>query len=631
MRRCIGLFAVVVLLSGCTWIQVREVRPQLPPGAWPGDGYAQRVSTWDRTGRNADNIWILPGQTATLADIKGPGIIRRIWMTANQKEPIGRILVIRMYWDDSEIPAVEAPFGDFFGVGNGMQANVNSWPITVVSNGRSCNSWWPMPFAKRARITVTNNHPESTVGFYCHVDYLALDRPPADPERFHAQYRQAYPADFPENYTILETTGHGRYAGCVFSVESTKPGWWGEGDDLIEVDDHEPMRGTGTEEYFGEGWGVYEHDALWHGTTVSEGWTSASLRSSMYRFHIFDPIPFRKKIKVSIEHGSQNDRADNLSSVAFWYQVPPTSVFPPLPPVEERMIGMNRAAFVLMQAWYHAISGEPGGRQKLAKLRSVAKSEENAALVEGLIPYMDGVASPSDEALDKVDEHLKRLRTIVEAQPEEERFKPAKMRWPTDDDNPVPSDTVRTMWTLERARHDLARRVALKQGLRPGDEIVVEVRDRLGRLTPPPTYEDTPDFTNSSVKVGDTHLMGYAARFTYGKADPSWARFTPDFPRAGRYEVLVTFCYGANAADTRYEIRHADGVEIKPLEQRGRPGTPGRNNRKWLSLGTYPFQAGQHPDRGSVTLHTSPGTAQPNKQFRYRAYADAARFVFVGE
>jgi hypothetical protein len=167
--------------------------------------------------------------------------------------------------------------------------------------------------------------------------------------------------------------------------------------------------------------------------------------------------------------------------------------------------------------------------------------------------------------------------------------------------------------------------------LRPGDEVVVEARDPLGRVTPPPAYEETKDFTNSYAKVVDAHLMGNGARFTYGKADPSWARFTPTLPRAGRYEVLTTFSYGANAADTRYEIRHADGVTVVPLEQRGRPGTPGRNDAVWHTLGTYRFDAGQSADKGSVTLHASPGTALPNKQFEYRAYADSIRFVFVGE
>jgi hypothetical protein len=351
----------------------------------------------------------------------------------------------------------------------------------------------------------------------------------------------------------------------------------------------------------------------------------------MYRFHILDPIPFREKIKVSIEHGTENNRADNLSSVAFWYQVPPASAFPELPAMEERVTGVDRAQLARARAWYYAMSSEPDARDKLVRMGKRARSEETAALVEGLMAYRDGVKNPSEETLREVERYVARLQAMVDALLERERFTPAKVNLPTDEDNPVPSGTVDALWTLERVRNELARQVALKRGLRAGDEIVVEARDRLGVVTPPPTYEETADFTNSYAKVTDTHLMGSGARFTYGGKDPSWARFTPTLPRAGRYEVLVTFSYGANAADTRYEIRSADGVKVVPLEQRGRPGTPGRNNRVWHSLGTYRFDAGQDAEKGSVTLHASPGTAPANKSFEYRAYADSVRFVFKGE
>jgi hypothetical protein len=631
MKRWLRLLIVPIILTGCAWVQMREVRPQLPPGAWQGDGYAQRISTWDRTGANADNIQILSGETQTLADIKGPGIIRHIWMTTNTPGPNGRTLVLRFYWDGSPTPAVEVPYGDFFALGNAMLADVNSWPITVTSRGRSCNCWWTMPFAKGVRITITNEGAESQTAFYCHVDYLALEKPPADPERLHAQYRQAYPADFPENYTILETAGRGRYAGCVMSVESTKPQWWGEGDDLIEVDDHEPIRGTGTEDYFCDAWGMHQHLTLWHGCPATEGFTSEGLRTTMYRFHILDPIPFREKIKVSIEHGTQNDRADNISSVAFWYQVPPASPFPALPLVEERIVGADRIMLVRQRAWQYAASGEADARDYLVRLRKRAKNEENAALMDGLIAYAEGLKEPTDAALANVEANLARLHNMVNAQPASEHFTARKINLPTDDDSPVPSATMEGFLALERARYDLARRVALKRGFRPGDEVVIEARDPLGRVTPPPAYQQTKDFTNSYAKVTDTHLMGNGARFTYGKADPSWARFTPALPRAGRYEVLTIFSYGANAADTRYEVRYADGATTVPLQQRGRPGTPGRNDAVWHSLGTYRFDAGQNPDKGSVTLHASPGTAIPNKQFEYRAYADSIRFVFKGE
>ncbi len=631
MKSLNKLFLALVLIAGCSRYNLPRWNPLHSPWIGSLPGHAVRISTWDKTGANRDSIKVLPGETVTLADVSGPGIIRRIWMTSNTKGPIGRTLVLRMYWDGLDTPAVEVPFGDFFGVGNGMEAEVYSWPITVVSRGRSRNCWWPMPFAKGARITITNEGTQPHSAFYCHIDYLALDEPPPTHERFHAQYRQAYPADFPGNYTILDTEGAGQYAGTVMSVAGTKPQWWGEGDELIEVDDYEPLHGTGTEDYFCDAWGMHTHSTLWHGSPVCEGYAETGLRTSMYRFHILDPIPFKKRIKVSIEHGTQNNRADNLSSVAFWYQVPPASFFPPLPPLENRLLGKERVTFVRKCAWQIATSESPEANQKLKRLLSLAKMPENKTLVEGLLVYVDGLQSPTDSVINNLDKVLTRLDELVNAQQEDERYTKPKIDIPTDDDNLIPSSVVAVYRTLELARRDLARKVALRRGLLPGDEIMVEARDPRGIVTPPPVYKETPDFTNSYAKVDDTHLMGKGARFTYGNADPSWARFTPDFPRAGRYEVLVIFSYGSNADDTRYEVRYAEGVKIVPLKQRGRPGTPGRNNRTWHSLGGYRFEAGQNPDKGSVTLHASPGTAIPNDKFEYRAYSDSVQFVFMGE
>ena len=631
MNRKIVILFCLAVFAGCVHQTTLQMNPLHLSWTYSLPGHAARVSSYDKTGKNSDNIQIIPGETVTLADIQGPGIIRRIWTTTNATGPIGRTLVLRIYWDGSNSPSVEAPYGDFFGVGHGMEADVTSWPITVVSRGRSRNSWWPMPFEKGARITITNDGDQPHGAFYFHIDYLALDSPPPTKERFHAQYRQAYPADFPQNYPVLETQGTGHFVGAIMSVESTKPNWWGEGDELIEADEHEPLYGTGTEEYFGDAWGMHPHSTLWHGSPVCEGYDKEGLRSSMYRFHILDPIPFKHKIKVSIEHGTQNDRADNISSVALWYQIPPASPFPPFPNVVDRVTGEERTVFVRERAWRLASSDAPQAIEDLKDLVSKTGTSKNKALVQGLLIYVEGKADPSDKVLQKLDALLKDLEEKMAKLSKDDLYIKPKIDAPTDNDNLIPGPLAASYLVLERARHDLARRVALERGLREGDEILVEARDPLGHITPPPFYEETPDFTNSYAKADDTRLTGNGARFTYGNQDPSWARFTPCFPRAGKYEVLVIFSYGANADDTRYEIRHADVMKTVPLPQRGRLGTEARNSAAWHSLGTFRFEKGQNADKGSVTLLTSPGTAIPNKKFEYRAYADSARFIFKGE
>jgi hypothetical protein len=626
----IGFLGLVLFGAGCATGMRERVNPlALSWKDWEG-AYAARASSWDPTGANMDSIRILPGQTATLADLGGAGIIRHIWITTNEAGPIGRTVVIRMYWDGSDVPAVEAPLGDFFGVGNGMEANVISWPITAVSRGRARNCWWPMPFANGAKITATNEGPTPHGAFYFHIDYLALEGPPPTEERFHARYHQEYPAESADRYRILETTGRGHFAGVVFSVESTKAQWWGEGDEWIEVDDHEPIRGTGTEDYFCDAWGMREHATLWHGTPVSEGYDAPGLRSSMYRFHIIDPIPFEDRISVSIEHGSENDRADNLSSVAFWYQTQPASGREKLPPPEDRVIGEDRAKLFRNEAWRAARSEAPGAEERLADLFRRARMEENRILIEGLQVYAKGLRNPSEAHLESLETSVKKLKKLVNDMPEDQRYLKPVTDFPTDDDAKVPSGPVRALETAERAMFDLARRVALARGFQPGDELVVESRDPQGGLTPPPAYEDTADFTDSYAKEPDPHTLGNGARFTYGNATPSWARFTPDFPVSGEYTVFTIFSYGANADDTRYEIRHAGGSAVVPLPQRGRPETSDRNNAEWISLGRYKFEAGQDWKKGSVALVASPGAENPNPKFEYRAYADAVRFVYQG-
>lgn len=600
------------------------------PWSPPLAGHAARESSWDRTGGNRDSLTVGPGETVTLLDVEGPGIIRHIWNTNAAPEPAGRLLVLRMYWDGSDVPAVEAPLGDFFGVGHGLNRDVHSFPISVISNGRSRNCWWPMPFSDGARITITNEGPDVNTTFYSCVDYLALDEAPPTHERFHARYRQAYPADFPENYTFLETTGQGHYMGVVYSVESTEPNWWGEGDDVIEVDGNETLIGTGTEDYFLDAWGTREYDQLFHGVPICEGYNAAGLRTTQYRFHIMDPIPFQERIKVSIEHGHANDREDHLSSVSYWYQVPPASPQPEIPPVIQRLEGRVTQRYIRSEAYQLAIGHDPDAAEKIEALRPEA-DEVHTMLIDGLLTFCEGRTNPTEESLASIDATIADLEAHIAAMPEDERYTEAQMDLPTDNDAPVPSLAIDVLTTLQRARYELERRVILARGgLEPGEEMILEVRNPVTEILPPPTFESTDDWSYSYAKVDDIHLMGMGAHFTYGDQDPSWARFTPDFPVSGRYEVQINFSYGSNASDTRYEVRHADGMEVIPLEQRGRVGTENRNNDVWHSLGTFRFEEGQNADRGSVTLNAAPGIAMPNEDFEYRAYIDSLRLIYRG-
>ena len=328
----------------------------------PHDYAQKRVSSYDRTGGNADARQIAPSGTIELLDAAGPGVITHVWFTIASPEQFHlKKLVLRMYWDGEATPSVEAPVGDFFGLGLGEYFLYQSVPLAVAPE-KALNSFFPMPFRKHARITVTNEGKRKVDALYFNIDYRACAAPlPEDTLYFHGQYRQQTPnhgwssdwafnwdknvnerknLDGEGNYIWLEAKGRGHFVGVTMSVLQNQDGWWGEGDDMFFVDGEKlpSINGTGTEDYFLGAWDFGSHPFAYGlmGAPV-KGDELAGSRSSVYRFHLDSPIPFAKSLLATIEHGHANHRSDNFFSVAYWYQTEPHAPFPPLPPVEERI------------------------------------------------------------------------------------------------------------------------------------------------------------------------------------------------------------------------------------------------------------------------------------------------------
>ncbi len=131
--------------------------------------------------------------------------------------------------------------------------------------------------------------------------------------------------DGADNYVALETEGRGHYVGCTLAVRHFQGSWWGEGDDMIFIDDDTwppSLHGTGMEDYFGHAWGMQHNAYLFNGTIVHEEDVPGFHHS--YRFHMADPIRFEKRIRVTFEHGHGNHLADEWSSTAYWYQTLPS-------------------------------------------------------------------------------------------------------------------------------------------------------------------------------------------------------------------------------------------------------------------------------------------------------------------
>ena len=358
-QRCLWFILPLISVVGAFAQDPGAALAALPQ---PKDYVLKRASSYDRSGGNADNRQIATGETLALLDEAGPGVVSHIWITIASRDPHHlKALVLRMYWDGEATPSVEAPIGDFFGLGLGEYFLYQSTPLLVAPE-KALNCFFPMPFQKHARITVTNEGSEKVDAFYFNIDYRSYPGPlPADTLYFHAQYRQAAPnkgwtnqwrsngdalvnqkknLTGEDNYVWLEATGKGHFVGVTMSVLENQDGWWGEGDDMFFIDGETTpsINGTGSEDYFSGAWDFGSHPFSYplFGAPV-KGDESAGSRSSVYRFHLDSPIPFTRSLRASIEHGHANVRSDNYFSVAYWYQTEPHGAFPPLPPLDQRI------------------------------------------------------------------------------------------------------------------------------------------------------------------------------------------------------------------------------------------------------------------------------------------------------
>ncbi|UCH35664.1 MAG: DUF2961 domain-containing protein, partial [Armatimonadota bacterium] len=362
----IALAAALACLSVVA-VRIAAAAPPSPVtalGALPEllDFTAGRASSHDVTGGNGDSWSFDPGQMREIANIEGPGAITHLWFTMGAREPgFLRKVVIRMYWDDEKEPSVECPIGDFFGLGHGQYYRYSCAPIQIGDYG-GLNCYWRMPFAKRARVTLTNEC-DSGFGIYFYVDYVTYKPRAVDFGKlgyFHAQYRQGRPPDMDEDYTILDAKGRGSYVGCNYTIQLSQIGWWGEGDDKFYIDgDTKPtIWGTGSEDYFGGAWGFPNTDYanLYIGVPLN-GFFQTGAITNCYRYHIEDPVPFTKSVRLDIEHRGEGVdaagqrtgfvvRPDYIASVAYWYQTEPHAPFAALPSVNDRLIEEQRDVFV---------------------------------------------------------------------------------------------------------------------------------------------------------------------------------------------------------------------------------------------------------------------------------------------
>lgn len=330
------------------------------------------------------------GETITLLDIDGAGIIQRIWLTIINRSPeMLRSMRIDMYWDGADKPAVSAPLGDFFGIGLGRRVAFESALFTD-PEGKSFNSFIPMPFKKGARITVTNDSDTDLRMFFYDINLVKVEEHEEDILYFHTYWNRNLKTELEKDFEILpRIEGSGRFLGMnmgVLTNPAYRDSWWGEGEIKMYINDdgeYPTLVGTGTEDYIGTGWGQGTFDHDYQGSLIAD---PEKRMFAFYRYHIPDPVYFRNDIRVAIQQiggaptdtvrafdkegaplipiSTDNDsgfvkvleqspvpdlhdsdfpmgwtnfyRRDDVSSTVYFYLDQPTSNLPPLAPVEKR-------------------------------------------------------------------------------------------------------------------------------------------------------------------------------------------------------------------------------------------------------------------------------------------------------
>jgi hypothetical protein len=263
---------------------------------------------------------------------KGPGAIAELELRleADRLEEALRGTLLGISFDGSVQPQVEAPVGDFFGSGPGVNPH-SSLPFTVKPDGTMiCR--FVMPYSRSVGLEIRNftSAPVRLQG--------SVKISPWSWDARSLHFRAKWSADHDlfgdgkgVDLPFAVVIGKGLFLGCAAmivnpsGVPTAWGNWWGEGDEKILVDG-EPCPstfGTGSEDYFNYSWSrpdLFDHPYC--GQPLDSGPDTAGYVSN-HRFQIMDAITFERSLAAYLELMTHNPTPGlSYARIAYLYAFP---------------------------------------------------------------------------------------------------------------------------------------------------------------------------------------------------------------------------------------------------------------------------------------------------------------------
>ncbi|ALG12410.1 glycoside hydrolase family 172 protein [Kibdelosporangium phytohabitans] len=229
---------------------------------------------------------------------------------------------------------VDAPLGEFFGSGLGEYDTMTLMSSIDTSPDGWYTSWWPMPYAHNATVTLINQSGIELGDVTVETDHATDPSVAAALQSGKIGYfratKQAGNTVPGQDFTFLQASGRGVYYGVTHSMRGAIPNGnmrlYLEGDERVYVDGAATptIYGTGTEDFYESGW--YFRDGITY-TMPLAGNPAWELNgdgcqhdcTGAYRLMIGEAVSFSSNLRFDIQHGPVNDAPANYSSTSYWY------------------------------------------------------------------------------------------------------------------------------------------------------------------------------------------------------------------------------------------------------------------------------------------------------------------------